>query len=1167
MFGLGKSASEYLRDAEAALARKRYTEANAAADKVLEKASGREPGDARLRKHAFRICGRCATQSGHKESAASYYLSASESDDREGLLAVAEGLRVNAPHLNGAIDYCLDGLAVLAPGAPELILEVSGVLQTRLKPKTSLPAKFSEWRKWNERLAAIVGAPPWARFHLAMMDACEGRYANAAKELESLPGSHEGSVELNRLRALVYAHLDRPDDAIAALSLVPDAERRSGDRLLEAHVDFQLGQYRQTRSIYAHLSDSGLELPHASKLDWAEACLHLGDALTARGLLADLVVSESDDRRVWLEARADAALGDIEAAIERYRNLLETPYADVAAEAVIMLGLQYADRDGIDLALSDVPEARRDARWHIASSLAAASRGLVNQALGQSLTGEDAERIKADISARDRFNKLVQLADNDETGSALLGLAGLPVECLPAAAVTQLAEALGAQLLVQVAGDSAQDGLAELGLSALKTVRKRHPSLNPDQTRQLDRMIATIAYIAGKYVVASNVSSAAGVSPRTGLLAAVKLGNPALVSSFAAQAGLSSLERDEAVAAAQAVQGDLVEAAAKAPEGSELHALITYVQTGATPPLSEGGMGYPSVMCAMAAAHMSDPAAARAALKRVPETHPAASRAEEIALVLDYLEGDYTAVAARAATSRVDAAVLFTGLPMAAEALGNLAGLAASLGHAPLLEEALSSDMVYDARQSHALAVFHLVRGANAARAYKLDAAREHWTQAVGFFAVACSDTAYLVDWLAVRPYDDLDPEGLIEGLERHMKSLMAPWTSVAASAGGTETSEALGRLPVLFQAELEAARLVAQYGGLGGGDDATASVCAGPRAVRTLGLLPAFRALHQRIEQNYGDARLETLEILFSSLGVPKALLETGQTDAALSLLRAGVADVESGKAYEQDWKVENPAFYAPGSEARFVERAKKLMLDTLVSLSETALSHSQPSADRIRQHIESAIELAEALGQGELVAERLGDKAMRRAVDLQRASKFEAALNILDAVSSVIKDEELLENLANAIAQDGVRIANDSQDYEGSVRLLRKAKSIYPHSLYVRQNLIFALHACTQSLASKRPAEALEMMEEGVRLGREWLVQDPYNDEIRDIVGRLNNQSSLLRSMVPGTPSPAQPAPAPEPRPAPKAEPGGKDASKSSLDDLLKSVRSRPSQPGEDG
>lgn len=463
----------------------------------------------------------------------------------------------------------------------------------------------------------------------------------------------------------------------------------------------------------------------------------------------------------------------------------------------------------------------------------------------------------------------------------------------------------------------------------------------------------------------------------------------------------------------------------------------------------------------------------------------------------------------------------------------------------------------------HNLGLFHLAEGSRCAQADDFENAIANWEQSIAYIGVALSDVAYMENWVRRRCAEygiQLATDALMRDLQgkviHRYEAEFTHWTECLKKRDREREADRVSDLGLYLRAELRGGELVRKAGGFKAADHRNGTICAGPAYVSLMGCQKAFAEflaalkvkhytipdiseeadlftlfkLLEEFEQEDSDDAVEPgvkeeLQKLFSALRFAAALEREGRPEEALRRVRQLQPQCamlsqkqtcdgtfrEACQPSRPNFTRCNPAFAGEDGAEGFRNIATEYEVALLTEVGKNEVASTSDRLWRGVQFWREAASLAERVKQRESVTREIREAALGRAKVLREKDREEEAIRLLEGIGDFCGDSELRGTLSSLYAGRGVEAGN-AQRWDSSVKDLRRARELNPHSSYANSNLLTALRAWASETAESGPNQAIALLREAVNVGNECLRADPHNSQLRQVVAETRAELAML-------------------------------------------------------
>ncbi len=421
-----------------------------------------------------------------------------------------------------------------------------------------------------------------------------------------------------------------------------------------------------------------------------------------------------------------------------------------------------------------------------------------------------------------------------------------------------------------------------------------------------------------------------------------------------------------------------------------------------------------------------------------------------------------------------------------------------------ILEAALGDALAPAA--CHNLALYHLAESNRCLGCGLAERALDHAERVVAYLAVPLADVDYLHQFGVRRAADygtDVGADALAplaSLVEQQVTAYFGSLPDQLRSLGRDDLTRRAADLPLMLKAELRAARIVRNLGGLRLTPEVTRGV--GPALIRLRELhgplesflaeqLPCRTAGPQAIGQILDFAAesaartvdptlARELELLFSPLCLVAVLEREDQPGLALEKLADAAPLCRQGD----------------GRLCRLVDECE---VSLLLKTGERAIA--SPEADDMKgalAHWRRALELAKGNDQETATAQRVRETALARGRSLIRGKRFDEAIELLSSVSQWCGGDDVQGLLAEACTDRGIKLANADDLWRG-LDDLRRAISLNEHSARARSNWLTVAERIVDAEAWSDPPRIAALLEETQVVVEAGLKQNPDDADLR--------------------------------------------------------------------
>ncbi|MGH3717769.1 MAG: tetratricopeptide repeat protein [Pseudonocardiaceae bacterium] len=426
-----------------------------------------------------------------------------------------------------------------------------------------------------------------------------------------------------------------------------------------------------------------------------------------------------------------------------------------------------------------------------------------------------------------------------------------------------------------------------------------------------------------------------------------------------------------------------------------------------------------------------------------------------------------------------------------------------------------------DHRITHALAVV-LLHGVSADEVPATTGAS--WRDCIAVWVAILHDTTFWERWRrgAQRRYRTpvaaSDVERSRDGLRNLLRERLSSDTGHSSEYG------------LLFQREVDAARVLDQLGGFPVPGTAARPLVCGPLRIAQLGLHTAFGAFAKRTADD------DVLRC-FSRLGIAHCHLREGRPKHALAALAdlrcphcaaAGTADCETGGTASPGpavcvsdcvwFDADNPAYAALDDNRHQLTRdASALAVEALLRLGQDEITVGDTNLARASVHWQEAISRGAELDERHEVQRRVVDVALGRAETLNRRRDVDGAIAVL-VLAREVTDASAWSRvdgqLARLLTDRGITTANaDPNRLAESADDLRRAVNLNRHSLRARVTLARVLRGLARQWSGRGDRTAATMLlREAIAHCATGLILTPGHDELSEQRGKASAQLAAL-------------------------------------------------------
>jgi tetratricopeptide (TPR) repeat protein len=520
--------------------------------------------------------------------------------------------------------------------------------------------------------------------------------------------------------------------------------------------------------------------------------------------------------------------------------------------------------------------------------------------------------------------------------------------------------------------------------------------------------------------------------------------------------------------------------------------------------------------------------AARVELERVP---PGALLHAEAERLLGWLALGDAAQSLRKqqlSDARVHLAVAARYWPGADGALANLPGRDQGLlgilvraNHRPRVKEALLEASrragFADPKSCHRLAIFHLAEGHACIEKGQFKEAISEWEAAIGHLAVVVANRAYMESWRHSRgtTYNFvLEPDPAFDetvmafcktlfetGAER-LKNEAATSRNPQRRDLASGAAETVTQLPLMLEAELDAARMLATHGGF---EHEGRNLVFGPTMLAGSGLEAEFSEYCTELDRVNLERFLDNpdgeilgasneIERFFSSLRIPTLLLRKKEFDAArkhfdtpgwacfpiCEMSRCNRGPVQGCRGSGRRFSACNPAFVRDNGAEDLQFSALDLQLTRCLQLADREIRKPQLEVQQLEPLWRQCAELGKNCGRAEEVTSQISGLVRGRLSELLKSDQLELAHAMLSAAYAACPDDEELQGeLALLTNRRGVKLL-DKGDFAAATEMLRRAYGLGSHRPAVNNNLIWALRRFADSVFTADADNCFKLLSE---------------------------------------------------------------------------------------
>lgn len=316
-----------------------------------------------------------------------------------------------------------------------------------------------------------------------------------------------------------------------------------------------------------------------------------------------------------------------------------------------------------------------------------------------------------------------------------------------------------------------------------------------------------------------------------------------------------------------------------------------------------------------------------------------------------------------------------------------------------------------------------------------------------------------------------------------------------------------------LLRRENDAARLLADLGGLPLRDPQAARLVCGPLWIKEAGLHREFGLFVNRLREPGPVIRH------FSLLGLAVAQLAAGRPAEAAELameLRCPTCReraepiARNGKPRVcepgcRDFDRYNPALSAVADKHdALVAAGTQVAIAASLEAAKTEITEADMDSDAAELHWRRASDLAKQAGERRAVLRSVHDTALGRAEACERNQNWHGAVTVLETALHVIDAgetglrEDLTTKLTGALITRGVQTFNADRTKTAAAHAdLQRAVTLGPHLLRARHNLALVLHAMAVDLIKAGDVRealhtlngAIRQLEQGINTAAEGL------------------------------------------------------------------------------
>jgi tetratricopeptide (TPR) repeat protein len=1021
------------------------------------------------------------------------------------------------------------------------------------RPNPQEDGSIEAVEKWNVDLLERASDCAWCRYHVGIIAASRRKWADACTVLQQATTLEPQWEAPLRLYAFVLLQMERSPAALALLKRREGLGSSRGTLLLRAYLETIVGDlsiaaqcYRQANAIRA------LQSKHRFAL--AEILVRLGLMTEARQFLAIEIGEISPAARiVWaLTLSENGPDADVQNALGAV--VKDQQFGEQAAAAVLAIVAEHPHHEGALTSLSVIPIAHRGNRYFMIEGACHFSQRRWKDALFSW------SRIKPPDPRFRQAEAVVQindLIDRYNSGDFL----GVVTAC----SFAQFSDDWGIQA----------DRLCVFALGRLFKLAN-HNKLDAQIIDSLSRTIKTtpaLLEIPNASDLVGAIFAASGRAEQAieflrnpqqldvaliGAGAALRVGDPELAMELLRHFPSTDCRRAQliATAAAQLRNWDDALAALDAdPQNSNLRAAICFLAGRFDELESMGPAG--GVTSFFRAVHMLDAGrreSGKAELDRVEIGSPLRADADRLSGWLDLCDAARALRGGNIDEARIR---LLAAIRQWPGANGAVAGLSGG-------DEALMCIMVYandraklqevftragrqagfaDPKSSHRLAIFHLTQGQIRVRDAQFTQAIAEWEAAIGYIGMVLANRIYMNAWRQARTQTynfALPPE------EDMQAAIVEACTTLFDNTAGQmdATNAEVARLLVSsLEAELHAANLLAQRQGFE--IDGLRRVF-GPTALVGTNIATEFAEYCLDIAQVEGrrdeDAEpranprhdnkrlvgVDEIECYFSNLRLPALLASKGDVERALDYIErdnsicyplcnmdrctSGPRNGCSGRT--KRFVACNPAFARDGGAEDLRHVALNMQLTLVLKVAEHEIAKNDMKLERLKQLWSKAVELGKVCGRSDAVAERTHKLVFGRIAALGADGKNDVAYEIVRVANLAVPSDDLKSEAARLMTDRAIDLANDANDFESAVKMLREAYGVNPHNPRIRRSLITALRTLSDRDFDANNQRCFGLLREAHDIAAQWVEQDEFNSEPRDIVTSLESQhASYLR------------------------------------------------------
>lgn len=1084
------------------------------------------------------LAGELYRELGETESAADALLDAYEHTrgSASALSFLTEFLLANSDRRPAARRAYLDFLQLPPDERPANFASWTLRLREVARPVSENRELAAECRSLNAELCASADDRiAWPHLHMGQIHLLAGDLESAVVEFSRACALDSGERDAPLLLASVLLNLGRAAEALQYIEGSAGSASEAS-ALLCGHAWRALGQPARAVEAFTKAWDF-VSFTWNDRLAFVESLVAAGDTKRAREIMPSAEGRRDDMALALLEALILEAEGERESCLRALHRLLHCEaLADQACSRILAIAAETPDTGGVREALAGIPEqSRNDMYWSVIARVEASEPEGVIAALART-TGGDPNLTP---TLRDvLLHALEALAEDPDRGLHILGSSTAPPWADPRDLAPGLAKILLRHTAVHLPTDL--DGRRELrawidrvnlgwpALSQEPAVALLVDALSPEESGSEVPEASVELALATTTVDAETLTDLACCFVLCGQRTA----------PVVAQALPEGNARNLLDAANAALRGEWELAwhrlSATGSETAPEHAAAILMELGALEPASLPP--HPGVLYYRAVDALGRGASV-GALQQLEELSSDSIFGDAARSLL----GWWKLRAMRDAARRGDPELFRRAWkqvndlwPVAANEIPWLRGLQLAIGIAgeersmPLADLLLplSGQPAWEPRTCHAQFVLHLADGVRCAGDGDARGTIAAWEESIACLGIALTDERHLTSWLARRARcygSSLGDDARSRLREDVMAYCDALFRESARSFADRVELRSLELLPILLRAELRGAeRLHEAVGAEKSGDWVVGGACALSRSESEEPLAG--------IELAGNPRAFETLGILFSSLRVPALLFEEGSLTAALQTLRdlgehCRVASPAcGGPLSSQGCGLDatrlarcSPAF--ANSPARLREQALELEARILVDLGARALSESEILTEEALRFWSEAAELPLSEASRRSIGARMSDLGLGRARTLQEAGRYDAVVELLDAVRGVWPSSDFDGLLAESLTTQAVRLADGKKEWPAIKPLLERARGLNPFSRRVGLNLLICIENWALDLQDADPPLSRRLCAEGFHLAQSYLAQDPQDKEIRELSNRLR-----LGQLDPEHPDPAK-------------------------------------------